>query len=335
MFELVWPYMLLFIPLPLLIYFFAPRAKLQLPQALRLPFYNALAPVIVKPQEISYKALTFILGLIWIFIVFALSGPRWVGTPIPITREGYNIMLALDISGSMEVPDMSFHGRPVSRLSVVKRAAVKFVEDRVGDKIGLILFGTRAYLQTPLTYDRKNVLTRIEDAEAGLAGKSTSIGDALGLAIKRLQDVPPKGRVVILLTDGVSNSGVLTPMKAAKIAKEDGIKVYTIGLGDERDNNTMGGVFLNLNVGAELDEATLKKVANTTGGRYFRATNLKSLEEIYSTINKLEKIDDDKETVRPKHDYYPYPLACALILFLYLLLKIGLFNGVNLYKRGL
>lgn len=192
---------------------------------------------------ISAKTLLLIPVLVWVLLVIALSGPRWVGEPKPVVREGYNIMMVLDLSGSMEITDMLLHGRPVSRLLVVKRAAEQFVEDRVGDRIGLILFGTRAYLQTPLTYDRHSVLMRIDDATAGLAGKTTSIGDAVGLAVKRLQDVPSKGRVIILLTDGANNSGVLAPLKAAELAKQDGIKIYTIGLGSEADPRALTGDF--------------------------------------------------------------------------------------------
>jgi Ca-activated chloride channel family protein len=182
-----------------------------------------------QKQQMAKQNKITLLFLVWVLLVFALAGPRWVGEPQPLVRDGYNIMLALDISGSMEVSDMLVHGHPVTRLRVVKQAAEQFVQDRAGDRIGLILFGSRAYLQTPLTYDRRSVLMRIEDATVGLAGKTTSIGDALGLAVKRLQNVPAKGRMIILLTDGVNNSGVLPPLKAAELARADGIKVYTIG----------------------------------------------------------------------------------------------------------
>ncbi|AHE68326.1 Mg-chelatase, subunit ChlD [Legionella oakridgensis ATCC 33761 = DSM 21215] len=258
-------------------------------------------------------------------LLLALAGPRWVGEPRPLAREGYNIMLALDLSGSMELPDMMLHGRPVSRLTVVKRAAEQFVQERMGDKIGLILFGSRAYLQTPLTYDRQNILMRLEDATVGLAGKTTSIGDALGLAVKRLQNVPAQGRIIILLTDGANNSGVLAPMKAAELARADGIKIYTIGLGSQADPRALPSVFLNMNASADLDEETLQEVAKVTGGRYFRATDLQSLQRIYEVINQLEKVSQEQATVRPQHDYYPWPLALAFFLFLYWLAVEGNF----------
>ncbi|WP_236731171.1 vWA domain-containing protein, partial [Legionella maceachernii] len=165
MFELIAPWVLLGLPLPLLIWFLVPRAVLRLPLALKVPFYQAMIAVMGnKKTAIAGKAQMSMLFVIWCLLVFAASGPRWVGEPQPLTREGRNIMLALDLSGSMELADMLVKGRPVSRLDVVKRAAEQFVQARAGDRIGLILFGTRAYLQTPLTYDRQNVLLRLEDA---------------------------------------------------------------------------------------------------------------------------------------------------------------------------
>lgn len=316
MFKLALPWVLLCFPVPFLIWFLMPRARLQLATALKVPFFSAMAGIVdPKKRALSQQKTIALFCLIWFLVLFALSGPRWVGPPIPLTRESYNIMLALDLSGSMEVPDMMLHGRPASRLSVVKQAAIQFVNDRLGDKIGLIVFGSRAYLQTPLTYDRPNVLMRINDATVGLAGKTTAIGDALGLAIKRLQAVPKQGRVIILLTDGVNNAGVLEPLKAAELARSDNIKIYTIGLGSEEAPRDFGGVFMNLS--ADLDEETLKKVAQMTAGRYFRATDMQSLQTIYQTINQMEKVSQDQATIRPQHEYYIWPLALAFGLLLY------------------
>lgn len=323
MFELVWPWVFIALPIPVIIWFFIPRAPLNLPTALKVPFFNALTGIVEsEKQSLARQKKVSLLFFIWLLILVALSGPRWVGEPQPITREGYNIMLALDLSGSMELTDMLFHGRPVSRLTIVKRAAEEFISQRKGDKMGLILFGSRAYLQTPLTYDRQNLLMRIGDATVGLAGKTTSIGDALGLAVKHLQNVPKEGRIVILLTDGVNNSGVLTPERAAELAKTDGIKVYTIGLGSEADPRALNGFLFNMNP-ADLDEEALKDVAKITGGQYFRATDLSSLQRIYETINKLERVSSDEESLRPQHDYYPWLLAMALFLFFYWLAREG------------
>lgn len=318
MFELATPWVLWIIPIPVFIWYLLPRVTVKLPTALHVPFFKAMVGIVDQEKRaMSAQTLLLIPAIIWLVLVFALAGPRWIGEPKPVEREGYNVMMALDLSGSMEIPDMLLHGRPVSRLKVVKRAAAQFVTDRLGDKIGLILFGTRAYLQTPLTYDRHSILMRIDDATAGLAGKTTSIGDALGLAVKRLHDVPKEGRIIILLTDGVNNSGVLAPLKAAELAKDEGIKVYTIGLGSESDPRAITADFLVPNASADLDEDTLKKIGDMTGGQYFRATDSDSLQNIYKTINELETVSQEQATIRPQKDYYPWFVAFALLLCFY------------------
>lgn len=318
MFELATPWALIALPLPWIVWFLLPRAPMQLSSALKVPFFNAVAGIMDQQQHGLVKSARFgILFSIWILLLLASAGPRWVGAPKPIAHEGHNIMMALDLSGSMELDDMSYHGQPVSRLAVVKKAAVDFVKARTGDKIGLILFGSQAYLQTPLTTDRQNILNRLDDATVGLAGQTTSIGDALGLAIKRLEQVPAKGRIIILLTDGANNSGILAPLKAAELAHEDGIKIYTIGLGAEADMSALNQMLAGMNAGSDLDEDTLLAVAKMTGGQYFRATDMPSLQKIYQTINQLETVTQDQPMIRPQRDYYPWTLAIALGLFLY------------------
>lgn len=324
MFELATPWILLFLPLPLLIWFLVPREELRLSAALKVPFLHAMIGITESEKRGLGKqsGLSF-LFLIWALLLIAIANPRWIGEPQPLARDGYNIMLTLDLSPSMAVNDMQLHGQAITRLEVVKRAGIQFVQNRVNDKIGLIVFGERAYLQTPLTYDHNNVLQRLVDSTAGLAGKSTSIGDALGLAVKHLQAVPDKGRVIILLTDGANNSGILAPIKAAELAKGDGIKIYTIGLGSTADQQSFNGLFLSMNAAAELDEDTLTRVAKMTGGRYFRATDMQSLHAIYQAINKLETTSQEHATVRPQIDYYPWPLGLAWLLLMYLLIDKG------------
>lgn len=322
MFELTTPWALVLLPLPLFFWLLMPRAKVKLPTALKVPFFTAMLGISEQEKRSFTVQSSLVLpSFIWLLLVFALAGPRWVGEPKPVEREGYNIMMALDLSGSMEIPDMILHGRPVSRLAVVKKAAEQFVQDRMGDKIGLILFGTRAYLQTPLTYDRHSILMRLEDATVGLAGKTTSIGDAVGLAVKRLDSVPKKGRIIILLTDGANNSGVLDPIKATELAKDEDIKIYTIGLGAESDPRIMGNGFMMPNAAADLDEDTLKKMSDMTGGRYFRATDTETLNSIYKTINQLETVRQEQATVRPQKEYYPWLVGMALLLCLYWLAR--------------
>lgn len=322
MFEFALPWALIVIPLPFFIWFLLPRASLQLSVALKVPFFNDMMSLVDNGKRAINKQGYFLpLFISWCFLVFALAGPRWIGPPRQLAHEGYNIMLALDISPSMGINDMKFNGRRATRLSIVKRAAHQFVQDRHGDKVGLILFGEQAYLLTPLTYDRRNVLMRLDDTSVGLAGKSTSLGDALGLAIKRLQHVPTSGRVIILLTDGASNSGVVPPLKAAELARIDGIKVYTIGLHSEIDPQSFSGMFLNSNGSADLDEDTLKSIAKITGGAYFRASNLQSLQRIYHHIDKMTRVSQEQASIRPQHEYYPWFLAVGLGLFLYVLAR--------------
>lgn len=334
MFELAMPWVLVLVIIPPVIWFFVPRAPLNVPVALKIPFYKAMLGIIDRDNHFLSKQIRMgLFFIIWALLVFAMSGPRWVGEPVPLTREGRNIMLVLDLSGSMELDDMLVNGRPVSRLAVVKAAAKQFVQARAGDRIGLILFGSQAYLQTPLTYDRHSVLMRIDDASVGLAGKSTAIGDGLGLAVKRLQNVPAASRVIILLTDGVNNSGVLQPLKAAELAKDDHIKVYTIGLGSEIDPRAMGNNLFSFGGDTELDEKTLEEIAKMTGARYFRATDTQSLHDIYKTINELETVSQDEASVRPQKEYYFWPLALALVVFLYWLAeKSGLFSWRSLRR---
>lgn len=340
MFELAQAWVLILLPLPLLIWLLLPRAKVQVSSALKVPFFDAMSGVVEREKRsISAQSLLLIPVLIWMLLVIALAGPRWIGEPRPIEREGFNIMMVLDLSGSMEMTDMILNGRAVSRLQVVKRAAKQFVQDRSGDRIGLILFGTQAYLQTPLTYDRHNVLMRLDDATVGLAGKTTSIGDAIGLAVKRMENVPKEGRIVILLTDGANTSGVLEPLKAAELAKDDGIKIYTIGLGAEVDPRALTSDMFGQTMSADLDEDTLKKMAKMTGGRYFRAADTETLQSIYKTINKLESIKQEQATIRPQKEYYPWVLAMALFLSMFWLAhKSDLIRGLNIspvFKRNL
>lgn len=322
MFVLAFPWAFGLLPLPFLLWLWISPAKAQLSAVLKVPFFHAMQTVVQHDKTMVAKRQHFLwLMLAWCFLIVALAGPKWVGEPRPLVRDSYNIMLALDISPSMSVNDMLNHGRHVTRLFAVKRAAKQFVDKRVGDKIGLILFGEQAYLLTPLTYDRRNVAQRIDDATVGLAGKSTSIGDALGLAIKRLQQVPAEGRMIVLLTDGVSNSGVLSPIKAAALARSEHIQINTIGLHASVDPRSFDGLFLSMSGAAELDEATLKEVAESTGGHYFRATDQASLERIYGDIDQMTRVAQDQADIRPQYDYYPWFLGFGLLIVFCLLLE--------------
>jgi len=318
-------YFLWALPLPFIFMLILPGRIAASTTSLWVPFYaDAKHSMNGLNKRLNANSPLFWLSVIWILMVLALANPRWVGPPVMLNQESHNIIMALDISGSMDLTDMRYRGRPVSRLALVKHAALNFVDSRAGDNIGLILFGSNAYLLTPLTQDLNHVKARIDDASVGLAGNSTSLGDALGLAIKRLKNMPKKGRVVILLTDGANNSGVLEPLKAADIAKTEGIKVYTIGLGGQSTGG-FSDPFFNLNSGSDLDEPTLKKIAKRTHGQYFRAGDAASLQQIYNTINALETVKSEASLIRPQIDYYPWPLAAALILLGFCLTRRGLF----------
>jgi Ca-activated chloride channel family protein len=214
----------------------------------------------------------------------------------------------------MEVQDFILNKRPVDRLTAIKWVASDFINRRVGDRLGLILFGTQAYLQTPLTFDRKTVMTLLDESAIGLAGDNTAIGDAIGLAIKRLKNQPANSRVLILLTDGANTAGEVSPLKAAELAAANHLKIYTIGVGaDEMIVRSFFGS-RKVNPSADLDENALVKIAESTGGRYFRARNTDELNNIYMLLDQLEPVEKDKQFFRPRTDLFYWPLALALAL---------------------
>jgi Ca-activated chloride channel family protein len=264
-----------------------------------------------------------LLSLVWVALLLAGARPQWVGDPISLPTTGRDLMLAVDISGSMATEDMEVADRYYDRLTVVKAVVGEFIQARAGDRVGLVLFGTNAYLQAPLTFDLKSVDRLLNEAPVGIAGGKTAIGDAIGLAVKRLRLRPQKDKVIILLTDGANNVGEVAPEKAAELARADEIKIYTVGVG--ADELRMPSVFGNLggrvtNPSADLDEDTLEHIAEVTKGRYFRARDTNTLTEIYALIDELEPVDQDPETYRPIQALYYWPLATALFLFAGLLL---------------
>jgi Ca-activated chloride channel family protein len=246
----------------------------------------------------------------------------WVGDPIDLPVSGRDLMLAVDISGSMQIEDIVQGGKQVSRLAAVKKVAGDFIERRVGDRIGLILFGSQAYVQTPLTFDRKTVQSLLQDSAIGLAGEQTAIGDAIGLAVKRLLENPQGSKVLVLLTDGASNAGEVQPIKAAELAAKQGLTIYTIGIGaDEMIVNSFFGA-QRVNPSADLDEKTLSEIAKATGGKYFRARDGKQLEKIYALLDELQPVIQDKQTFRPQRALFYWPLGVAMLLASLMLLPV-------------
>lgn len=251
-------------------------------------------------------------GLALILLILALARPQWGTEEVEITTEGINIVLAVDLSESMAALDFKRDGKVIDRLEAAKGVVEAFVAKRQGDRIGLVVFGSSAYTQLPLTRDYNTIVSILERLRIGAAGKQTAIGDAVGISLKRLADIESRSNVVILLTDGRSNAGDISPETAADIARSKGIKVYTIGVGSRGEapflvtDPLFGKRYVYQRV--DIDEETLKNIAEKTSGRYFRAEDTQGLQEIYDTIDQLEKTEIKVQTFSDYTDLYPYLL---------------------------
>jgi Ca-activated chloride channel family protein len=252
--------------------------------------------------------------LIWSLLVASAARPQWLGDARSLPVSGRDLLLAVDVSGSMRLRDFRVNNRIVTRLEATKHVATEFIQARKGDRLGLILFGRQAYLQTPLTFDRRTVSILLGEAFIGIAGNETAIGDAIGLAIKRLRDKPAESRVLILLTDGANTAGAIDPLRAAALAAREGVKVYTIGIGADRDGGRSLFSLGRQSAASSLDEDTLRNIAQSTGGQYFRARNTLELNEIYRTLDRLEPVEQDTEGFRPVRTLFYWPLGVALML---------------------
>jgi len=316
MLEFTWPLAFLALPLPWLVYKLMARAPRQ-DASLFVPFFDKLTRLQSDSDNlVSSRLLNLICcTLIWLLVVLAASRPQWLGDPVELPSTGRDLMLAVDISGSMEAQDMVVGNRQVSRIDVVKDVVSDFVERREGDRLGLILFAAHAYIQAPLTFDRDTVGTLLEEAEIGIIEESaTAIGDAIGLGVKHLRNRPENSRVLVLLTDGVNNAGSVSPVQAGQLAQTESIKIYTIGIGaDQVVQRTFFGS-RSLNPSAELDEETLTQIAESTGGRYFRARDVNDLVDIYEELDRLETIEQDEQTYRPTRILFHWPLGAALLI---------------------
>ncbi|MBK1654811.1 VWA domain-containing protein [Allochromatium vinosum] len=321
MITLAWPWVLLALPLPVLTRWLPP-ARDDVGAALRFPIHVGLGTEAVghPPRPSGWRRQRLLIGLLaWGLLVLAAARPQWVGAPVPLPLAGRDLMLAIDVSGSMAQEDYELDGRPVSRLAVVRTVASAFVERRAGDRLGLILFGTRAYLQTPLTFDGATVAAMLRDSVVGLAGRETAIGDAIGLAVKRLREQPEGQRVLILLTDGDNTAGALDPLEAAELAAQAGVRVYTIGIGGgELGVRSLFGMRL-LRQASDFDPATLERIAGITGGRAFTADSRQQLEAVYNELDRLEPSEREERTYRPQRALFVWPAALALILSILLI----------------
>lgn len=331
--QFMWPWIFLLLPLPVILRFLLPESKRNQETPLRVPFIEDFSNVQQGKGLINRnKLLAIITGTAWFLFILACARPQWLGERVDIPVSGRDLMMAVDLSGSMAAEDFEINGRVLNRLQAVKVVAGEFIKRREGDRLGLILFGQQAFLQTPLTFDTKTVNTMLQEALIGIAGKSTAIGDAIGLAIKRLNGKTAEDRILILLTDGANTAGEVEPLKAAELAAKQKLKIYTIGVGAESRN--VGALFFKRTIqNNEIDEKTLKEIASITGGEYFRARNASELNKIYALIDKLEPVEKDKQSFRPVTALFMWPLAVSL-LFACLVVLLPLTGQLSLILSG-
>ncbi|WP_413692756.1 VWA domain-containing protein [Psychromonas sp. KJ10-2] len=319
MFEFSYWWVFLLLPLPLLARRLLPPKKQAYTQ-LWIPLAEGLTEQ--KDKKANPLMGYFVPWLLWALLLAAIAKPVWFGEPIRIQQQSRDMILSLDLSGSMQEEDMPLNGRTVDRLTLVKSIVKDFVKQRSGDRLGLILFADHAYLQTPLTFDVDTVSTMVDETEIGLVGKQTAIGESIGMAIKRFVENQNEQRVLILLTDGANTAGSIKPIAAAKQAAKNNIKIYTIGIG--ADSMIKPGFFGNqrVNPSADLDEETLKQVASLTDGQYFRARSQEDLQKIYDTINQLQPVDGEYLEFRPEKNLFYWPLSIAVLILLVVILSL-------------
>lgn len=317
MMTFAWWWIVLVLPLPWLVRRYASAEPIERAAALRVPSAREFGGLGGGPLANRQVAGSLaLLALIWCLAVVAASRPQWIGEPIMVEVSGRDLLLAVDLSGSMEEQDFQLDGQWVDRLTAIKALASDFIARRAGDRIGLILFGREAYLQAPLTFDRATVTTLLNESAIGLAGRQTAIGDAIGLAIRTLEDagVEDNRRVLVLLTDGANTAGSVEPLKAAELAAQRSMVIYPVGIGaDAITVRTLFGL-RQINPSTDLDEETLLATAAMTGGQYFRARDAEEFEAIYATLDLLEPAQSDEAGYRPVTELYYWPLALAALI---------------------
>lgn len=313
MFEFAWPWIFLALPLPWLLHRYLPPVKKE-DAELRVPFFNELQTLSIaqKPSLFAWRSQTVLYLLIWLLLLGAAARPQVQGELIEQPKTGRDLLIALDVSSSMLYSDMILNEHNVSRMEFVKQLLSAFINERHGDRLGLILFGSQAYLQAPLTYDHRSVLTWLNEAQPGIAGGNTSIGDAIGLAIKRLRMRPAEHRVLLLITDGANTSGVMSPLAAAELAARYNIRIYTVGIGNPVKIQTADN--LQDTSSLDLDEQSLQEIAEISSGQYFHATQTADLTHIHTALNRLEPAAQRFLPERRLEQFYSWPLAIAWLL---------------------
>lgn len=320
MITFLYPLMFLLLLLPFIWRHFANAVQVPQEKALKIPFVSDFKQIEKQNPKLSATADAFnqkrrliYLSLIWLLLTMAAARPVFLGEPVRMPQNARDILLVTDISTSMLENDFSFQGNRISRLQAVRAVVSDFVKNRPQDRLGLVLFGTRAYLQAPLTYDHQAVLEVLDSMTAGMAGNSTAIGDAVGMALKTLKDTGESmnDKIIILLTDGENNDGSLNMEQALALAKQEDAKVYTVSVGLE-GFSLFSSIF-----GIEndnLENTELSALANSTNGKAFQANNLNALVEVYKTIDEMEPTQKEQAFTRPQIDFYWIPLMAAFIL---------------------
>jgi Ca-activated chloride channel homolog len=329
MFEFHWPWMALLLILPLLVRRLWPKSASEMHESVEglqatllhpnLSHLEAAFQTRRPKQPLSKYLYIGLLSLLWFCLILALMRPQWLEPYTENRTAGFDLLLAVDASHSMDALDFTLNNKQVSRMQVVKGVVSKFIDGRQGDRIGLVIFGSQAYMLSPLTYDRKAVNSLLSNVRPRIAGDGTAIGDAIGLGVKKLRERPKGSRVLLLIADGESTAGTIPPLKAAQLAAQEGIRIYSIGVGSDKKNVPIlenGRIVTRRDLG--FNEQAMREIAEAGNGAYFRATDTAALEKIYQQINELEKTEAESRTVLIPQPLYYWPLGCALMLLLIL-----------------
>jgi Ca-activated chloride channel family protein len=311
MINFAWPWFICLLPLPLLFFWLIKPKKNQhiIINASTLPYLAKKISGTNKHHR--YSKILLIVG--WCLFIVTMSRPQWLDAPIVQSLPSRDLLLAVDVSYSMQIKDMTLSGQSVERLDVVKSYLQSFIKQRQGDRVGIILFADHAYLMVPFTQDLKAIGHLINEVDIGLAGTFTAIGESITLAIKRTLHEPFNNKTLILLSDGRDTVNTISPLDAAALAKASGLKIYTVGIGADPSETESQ---------SDLDEDTLEKIAQITGGQYFRARSEQDLSEIYQQINLIEPLSLKTVSYQPYTELFIWPLFCLLLVILVLMWEL-------------
>ncbi|NOD91415.1 VWA domain-containing protein [Ruegeria sp. HKCCD4884] len=311
MFSFAAPWVFVLLPLPALVYWLAPPHR-EKSSSIRIPFFRHVAKAAgveprsgsVIPRRAAFQTGTVV--VIWCLLIFAMARPEKLGEPVVVEKSARDVVLALDISGSMDQRDFtSSDGAPTQRLAAVKDVLRQFIAERQGDRMALIIFGTRAFVQAPFTEDLNSLNGFLEQTQVGMAGPNTALGDAIGLGIRTFESSEVDQRLMIVLSDGADTSSRMTPVNAAAIAAEKGVVIYTVGVGDPDASGE-----------DRVDLDALKDITDRTGGAYFFANDQDALAKTYARIDELNPRIVETQSYRPRESLAHYPLGLVVVLML-------------------